>query len=146
MAPDENDEPFTVHNSCVCYCHRMMDHSIFDRVTRTLILWALLYNGANAYFPPVSLRVHETTMFVHIIECLQFERVFFCPRSISMVLGGLIIADKLEPTKRRYTPSVKEIRSVRVCSNYSENPAKLDLIRCANCIRFLPFYSVQLLW
>jgi hypothetical protein len=23
---------------CVCYCHRMMDHSIFDRVTRTLIL------------------------------------------------------------------------------------------------------------
>lgn len=88
---------------CVCYCHRMMDHSIFDRVTRTLILWALLYNGC-LFFPRVIARPWDNNVCTHhgvspIWACFLLPLL-----SISISVGGLIIADKLEPPMRRSTP------------------------------------------
>jgi hypothetical protein len=59
-------------------------------------------------------------------------------------VGGLDNSrKKLEPPMRRSTP-VRKLDLWGSVQMIQQNRAKLNLIRCANCIRFLPFYSVQL--
>ena len=97
------------------------------------------------FFPPrVIARPWDNNVCIHH-RVSPIWVCFFCPGGISMVLGGLIIANKLEPTMRCYQWR-KWNQISGACSIIQKNPAKADLIRRANCIRFLPFYSVQLLW